>query len=137
MLPESIPELVYSKIAGCALAIFPGFLALAISLLLPGGIAFFELAEEPTFWWWLMNLLFMIHLTALYSLFLRSGAFVLALGTMIGTMIVTGFFLTLMAIGGGSDSSQLFLGMAAVGLGILCVGCHAIILLRMPVLGER
>lgn len=137
MLPESIPALVYSKIFGCAIATLPGFLAIAMSLVLPGGTAFFELFTEPVFWWWLMNLVLLVHLTALYSLYLRSGAFVLALGTMIGTMIMTGFFLTLMAIGGGSDGTQFLLGLAAVGLGVLCFGCHAIILIRMPALGER
>lgn len=139
MLPESIPALVYSKIAGCALAIAPGISALVISILfLPGGMEFIpELAGEPGFWWWLMNLLFLIHMTALFSLYLRSGAFVLALGTMLGTMFMTGIFVSMIAMGNGGDDVASMLGVAAFVLGLLCVGCHAVILLRMPVLGEK
>jgi ABC-type transport system involved in multi-copper enzyme maturation permease subunit len=138
MLPESTLNLVYSKIFGCAIATLPGFLALALSFCLPGGLEFLrELGDEPGFWWWLMNLLFLIHLTAIYSLYLRSGAFVLALGTMIGTMIFTGFIMALLSIGGGGNEHQALLGLAAVGLGLICVACHAIILLRMPSLGQR
>ena len=84
-----------------------------------------------------MNLVLLIHLTALYSLYLRSGAFVLALGTIIGTIIMTLFFMTMISIGSGGRETEGLFGLAAVILGVICLGCHAIILLRMPSLGER
>jgi ABC-type transport system involved in multi-copper enzyme maturation permease subunit len=139
MLPVSIPALVYSKIAGSALAMSPGIIALMTSiLLLPGGTDFISnAAAEPVFWWWVMNLVLAIHLTALFSLYLRSGAFVLALGTVAGSMIMTGTCLSMMAMGGGRDVINGLFGLAVFVLGLLCVGCHAVILLRMPVLGEK
>ena len=137
MLPESIPALVYSKVLGCALATTPGILALSASIVvLPGGTKFLsEAGDEPGFWWWLMNLVFLIHLTALFSLYLRSGAFVLALGTMFGTMFMTGIFLGMIAMGGADVEGVL--GFMAFILGFVCIGCHVLILNRLPVLGEK
>eukprot|EP00456_Euglypha_rotunda_P008350 TRINITY_DN1163_c0_g1_i8.p1 TRINITY_DN1163_c0_g1~~TRINITY_DN1163_c0_g1_i8.p1 ORF type:complete len:530 (+),score=70.08 TRINITY_DN1163_c0_g1_i8:754-2343(+) len=139
MLPESTVKLVYSKILGCAIATLPGVLALAASILfLPGGTEFIdEIGDEPGFWWWLMNLLLLVHLTAIYSLYLRSGAFVLALGTMIGTMAFTGFILAMVAIGSGAPDPESFFALAAVLLGLICAACHGIMLRKMPLLGER
>lgn len=139
MLPHSVAALVYSKVLGCALAVLPGVFALAFSiLLLPGGMRTVdELIGEQWFWWWLMNLVLVVHLTAVYSLFLRSGAFALALGTMIGTMIMTGFAMAIFAIGVGGRELENVIGLAAFVLGLISVGCHVIILFRMPALGER
>lgn len=138
MLPHSIAHLVYSKVLGCTLATLPGVFALAFSIfLLQGGMrAVGELAGEPVFWWWLMNLVLLVHLTAVYSLYLRSGAFALALATMIGTMIMTAFVIAILAMGAGPDSEGVF-GLVAFVLGMISASCHVIILIRMPALGER
>jgi ABC-type transport system involved in multi-copper enzyme maturation permease subunit len=141
MLPISIPGLVYGKLAGCGLAVLPGVIAILLSIVaMPSGTkALEELIDEPGFWWWIMNLFLVIHLTALFSLYLRTGAFALALGTMFGSMFATGMILSMIAMatrGGGRDM-EVLLGMCAVGLGLVCVGCHAVILMRMPVLGEK
>lgn len=139
MLPESTLKLIYSKILGCAIATSPGVIALIGSILmLPGGTeTVAELVDAPLFWWWVMNLLLLIHLTAAYSLFLRSGAFVLALGTMIGTMMFTGFMLAMIAIASGGSEPAFFFELATVLLGLICVACHGIIFQKMPRLGER
>ena len=50
---------------------------------------------------------------------------------------MTGMFLAMISIGGSGDVTEGLLGLAAFVLGLLCVGCHAVILLRMPVLGEK
>lgn len=138
MLPRSIPELVYTKVLGCALALLPGVLSLTLSFVMPGGCDFIKpLTDEPYMFWWLMNLILMIHLTALFSTFLRSGAFALAFGTTIGTMILTGMILGSVAFASGSDVIQgLFLLAALVQAGA-CAGCHVIILQRIPKLGEK
>jgi len=137
MLPLSIPVLVYSKLAGCAMATTPGIVSIVLAIfLLPGGSEVWKLLEHSGFWWWMMNLLCMIHLTALFSLYLRTGAFVLALGTMIGSMIVTGFFMAMTQMGGPNAGEGLIF-LAAMVLGAVCVGCHVIILTRMPALGEK
>ena len=139
MLPRSIPDLAYSKVLGCGLALLPGVLANLFALLfLPGGPKLIgEFFDEPGFWWWLMNLLLLIHLTVVLSLHLRWGAMAMAFGLIAGSMFVTAIAISAMALGGGIRHEQEMLGVFAVVLGIVCVGCHAIVLVRLPKLGER
>ncbi len=139
MLPRSIPDLAYSKALGCALALIPGVIANLIGLfVLPGGTrAFSDAVDEPAFWWWLMNLFLMIHLTTLLSLHLRWAALGLGFAITVGSMIATGFLMSILAMGGGIRRPDDMLGMFAVLLGILCLACHAIILTRLPALGEK
>ena len=138
MLPQSIPALVYSKMAGCALATLPGIISLVVSIFLPGGTEFRRILDRPEFWCWLMNLLFMIHLTALLSLYLRSGAFVAALGITAGTMVMTGCFIAMLSFGSRSNNTaEGMIGMAAFALALACLFCHVMIISRMPVLGEK
>ena len=137
MLPKSVPAIVYSKFAGCGLALLPGVFALVWSIFLTDGGRFLaEAGTEPGFLWWLMNLLLLIHLTAVNSLFLRSGAFVLALGMVIGSMIMTGLIIAMLTFGRGDPSGFVF-GICSVGIVCVCAGCHAVILARLPVLGTR
>lgn len=139
MLPESIASVVYSKLVGCAIATAPGVIALLVSLfLMPGGLDEAPRAmQQPAFWWWIMNLATLIHLTALYSLFLRSGAFVLAIGTMIGTMVLTAVIASIISIGTGAGDEVALFVMASFTLAFICAGCHAAILMRLPVLGQK
>lgn len=138
MLPQSVPALVYSKLAGCGLAVLPGICAIWISLFMPGGWRFVDdVGDQPGFWWWIMNLIAMIHLTALFSLFLRSGAFVLALGSMIGTMMMTTFVIIMISIGSSQEPANRLFGLCAVALALICAGCHVIILVRLPALGTK
>lgn len=139
MLPTSTPVLVYSKLAGCLLATLPGMVALAFSMIaLPGGATFIpEVLDKSVFWWWLMNLVFMIHLTALLSLYLRSGAFVLAIGTMIGTMIMTVVVLETVGMMIGFQQVESVMAGVALLLGLLSIACHAFLQLRMPELGKK
>ena len=139
MLPISIPGLVYSKIAGCGLAILPGVFALLLSMILmPSGMRWMhDAGKEPAFWWWIMNLLLMIHLTLLFSLYLRTGAFALALGAMIGFWFVQGIALSMIAMSTRGRSGEGLIVLFDIALGLICVGCHAIILLRLPRLGEK
>ena len=135
MLPKSIPELVYCKVIGCGLATLPGISALLLTLAMPGGWDFGNLTDQPYFWWWIMNLLLMIHLTGLFSMYLRSGAFALALGTTVGLMILTGIFAEMLVV--QRNSLEWIFGLSAVLIGVVCAACHGIILRRMPILGEK
>lgn len=137
MLPQSVPSLVYSKLAGCGLAVTPGIVSMWISLFLPGGWKFVpDVGDQPAFWWWIMNLVLLVHLTALFSLFLRSGAFVLALGTVFGTMLMTGFVIAMLSIGSGDPTPGMF-GFCSFVIGMICIGCHVVILARLPALGAK
>ncbi len=139
MLPRSIPDLAYSKGLGCGLVLLPGVFAnLFVLLFLPGGPKLMgEVFDEPGFWWWLMNLFLLIHLTAVLSLQLRWGAMALSFGLTAGSMFVTALAISTMAFGGGMRHEEELLGVMAVLIGIACLGCHAIVLLRLPKLGEK
>ena len=141
MLPRSIPDLAYSKVLGCGLGLLPGVLAnLGGVLFLPGGPKLLgEALREPGFWWWLMNLVLLIHLTVVLSLHLRWGALAMAFGLTTGLMFLSGILISMMAIGMGMRGRQPddMFGMLAVMIGFVCVACHAVVLVRLPKLGER
>jgi len=139
MLPQSIPSIVYSKFGGCALASTPGVIALLCSLALPGGTEFIgELFRDAGLIWWIMNLVLVIHLTAVFSIYLRSGAFVLAIGGMICSMVLSSFVDYMIAVATrGMYKPQEIHGHCAIGLAVICIACHGIILWRMPSLGEK
>ena len=139
MLPRSIPDLAYSKILGTGLVLLPGVFAnLFVLLFFPGGPKVIgDLFDKPVFWWWLMNLVLLIHLTVVLSLHLRWGAMALSFGLTAGSMFVTGIAISTMAFAGGMRHEEEMLGVMAVLIGIVCLGCHAVVLLRLPKLGER
>ncbi len=139
MLPRSIPDVAYSKVLGCGLGLLPGVLAnLGGVLFLPGGTKLVgEALNEPGIWWWLMNLVLLIHLTVVLSLHLRWGALALAFGLTTGLMFLSGILISVMSIGGGRYAGEETLGGLAVMIGFVCVACHAVVLVRLPKLGER
>lgn len=139
MLPTTTAALVYNKIIGCLLATLPGVVALGLSIVaFPRGTALvYEVLDKPAFWWWQMNLILMIHLTGVLSLYLRSGAFVLSIGIVIGGMIMTGVIIDTMGIARGFRHVEYFLGGIAFMLGLICLPCHAVVLLRIPELGKK
>ncbi len=141
MLPRSIPDLAYSKVLGCGLGLLPGVGANLFALVfLPGGPRLMgEVFGAPGFWWWIMNLFLLIHLTVVLSLQLRWGAMALSFGLTAGSMFVTAIAMSAMAFGFSLRGNQPedLLGVMAVLIGIACLGCHAIVLLRLPKLGEK
>ena len=139
MLPRSIPDLTYSKILGTGLVLLPGVFAnLFVLLFFPGGPKVIgDLFDKPVFWLWLMNLVLLIHLTVVLSLHLRWGAMALSFGLTAGSMFVTGIAISTMAFAGAMRHEEEMLGVMAVLIGIVCLGCHAVVLLRLPKLGER
>ena len=139
MLPRSIPDLAYSKVLGCGLVLLPGLFANLFALLfLPGGPKLLgDVLDESGFWWWLMNLMLFIHLTVVLSLHLRWGALAMAFGLTAGLMFVTAVFISALAVGGRGNGFEDMLGGFAVMLGFACLACHAVVLMRLPKLGER
>ena len=139
MLPRSITSVVYSKVCGCGLAMLPGGGTLFCSLFLPGGMDFLtELTRQPGVWWWMMHLILLIHLAAVFSIFLRTGAFVLAMGAVIGSIVLTSLIYSMISLSSrGSEGSEDLMTAWTVGLGLVCASCHAIIVMKMPSLGEK
>jgi len=133
MLPVSAVEVAYAKLFGGTLVTWPGALAILFSMiLLPGGTRYAdEILDEPGFWWWILNLVFMIHLSVVLSLYFRSGAFVISVGTMIGLMI-----LTVMVIASVFDDEAGFVFFNML-LMFGCVGCHVALIRYLPILAER
>ena len=138
MLPRSVADLVYSKVFGCGLAMLPGIGAALITLFMPGGTEFWNnVGDNSFFWWWMLNLVVIIHLTSLFSTFLRSGAFALAIATTVGSMILTGIVVSMLEISGGSNSIGGFFVFMNSVLVVFCGASHGIILQRIPKLGEK
>ena len=139
MLPRSIPDLAYSKVLGCGLGLLPGVMANLFAVFcLPGGMKLVgEALREPGWWYWMMNLVLLIHLTVVLSLHLRWGALAMAFGLTAGTMFFTGLMISIMSIGGGGNIYEETFGGLAVMIGFACIACHAIVLVRLPKLGER
>ena len=137
MLPRSISDIVYSKVLGCAIALLPGILSLFLSFFMPGGCHFFKpLTSEPYVFWLLMNPILMIHLSALFSTYLRSGVFALAFGTTICSMMLTGMLIGSLAIAGHGTAEGIIILTALLQVAA-CVACHIVIVQRIPKLGEK
>jgi len=140
MLPRSVPDIVYSKLTGCGIALLPGIVANVIGIFwMPDGIRIMtEVIDSTFFLYWLMNLVFMIHLTAVLSLYLRWGALAMSIGLTVGSMFVTAtVWTTSIIMGVSSGNSASFYGLSSVILMALCIGCHSIVIKNTTKLGER
>jgi len=93
LLPISVPQLAYSKIAGCLLAVLPtvAFLCFACWLA-PTALREF-VSDEPAKFGYLLSLaVFFIHLSTMLSLTVKNGAIALAFfGTLIGRVMLAAF----------------------------------------------
>lgn len=141
MLPRSVAYIVYSKIAGCLIGLIPGMVAIFVAffLLFENKSTFREYLKQPAAWWVVANFLLAIHLCALFSTYLRRGVFALSLTLTVSTMILTttlmpSFFFR--PVPGGMQPDT-FLGLMVIPVLLVCAGCHLVILLRLPHLGEK
>jgi hypothetical protein len=139
MLPRTVPNIFYTKLAGCLFGLIPGMVALLTAFLLLEGC--FEIHtnnnSEGFAWWYVANLLLAIHLCLVFSLYVRWGALAMGFALTFGSMMMTGVIIDLMRFRGGFMNPNDFLGFFAVPILLACVGCHLIILLRLPALGEK
>ncbi|MBT4863663.1 MAG: hypothetical protein HON53_00895 [Planctomycetaceae bacterium] len=98
MLPKSMPELVYTKVAGCLFTLGPALFYMGLgAMMYPAGMAdFFDnIVTESWFWVMLFVYGFFLHLTALLSLYVKWGALPLAIGLMIFGYIFFGMAVSL------------------------------------------
>ena len=139
MLPQSVAKVCYSKIIGCVVGLVPGMIALFI--------AFYVLSRDVIATnnhniafacWYVANLFLLIHLSLLFSLYLRWGAFAMAIAVIFGSMFVSVICAEqLMIRWRGSMHPGEVLGFLTYPIIIACVGCHVVLLLRIPALGEK
>ena len=139
MLPRTVPHICYTKLAGCLVGLIPGIAALFIAfLLLEGAFEIHRQQHSHGFaWWYVANLLLGIHLCLVFSLYVRWGAIAMGFALTFGLMILTGIIIDLMRFRGGFVNPDDVLGLFAIPTLLGCVGCHLIILLRLPALGEK
>lgn len=134
MLPISTLQLTYTKLLGGLLVTLPGFAALLMSFFFQGGTRLFENAyDEVGFWYWVTNLLFLIHMSLAFSLFLRSGAFVLAVGATIGMNVLA----VLMMIGTGNNGEEVMIVFVMILMLGACAFTHVMLVARLPYLAEK
>ena len=143
MLPHSVPDLVYSKIGGCLTGLIPGMIAIvtAFFLLTDSTITWRELYMVPRNLWFAVftvaHLVLAIHLTALFSLYLRWGALAMAIALTIGTWIFLTVCIDQLSIQIGFSRYSALPVLFATPVVMVCAGCHLMILLRLPALGEK
>jgi len=141
MLPRSVPNLVYTKLAGCVFALLPGMVALVVAFtaLSESKSALVEMIDEPAAWWFVANLFLIVHLSALFSLYLRWGAFAMALAVTIGGMTASMVLIETMmfTVGFARMNHDTILGLMILPIILVCVACHLVALLRVPALGEK
>lgn len=132
MLPQSVPKLVYSKLAGVLPGVAPGLIAFLISGWIQPN-AFFHSADQ-----FMVIVIWMIsvpHLAAALSMFLRWGAVPLAFGLTLGQLLCTEWFFH--RVWGGGDLRAFGLYCVCPMYSVLCLLCHVAILNRLPRLAAR
>jgi ABC-type Na+ efflux pump permease subunit len=141
MLPHSVPYIAYNKVCGCLLGLVPGMIAVvtAFTLFSDSTRTLDNIVREPATWWVLANLCLIVHLSAMFSTYLRWGAFALSLIVTGGFMLLTDFFLGQLARATSMNHSQLItvMIMMIIPVVLACAGCHLVVLLRLPALAEK
>lgn len=141
MLPRSVPHVIYTKLAGCLVGLVPGMIAVFVAfvMLSEQNRTLLDTIDKPPAWWFVANLFLLVHLCAMLSLYLRWGAFAVALAITVGSMIMTGMMLEMMFFLPRiwPNNPEAIFGLLAVFVLMACASCHFVILLRLPVLGEK
>ena len=141
MLPHSVPFLVYSKAAGCAITLAPAVFWFFFGAFV-GPDMFADGVEEITgsvegleaFMFFLVQYLVFVHATALFSLFVGAGALPLA--------IFVVFVLNMCCLSpftwgpGTSDGTGFFVLMSMFGMCITAV-LHVLIGVRLRAIGAQ
>lgn len=82
MLPISTLRIAYSKLAGCVLGLLPGILYLGAGILLAPD-SFIDILVSREAWAAVVVFILFLHLTALFSLYVKWGALPLAIGVLV------------------------------------------------------
>ena len=103
MLPQSIGEIAYSKLLGCSFSFVPALTFLILGMICApesAGDAIEEILTEEGAWYAISQYFVFLHLAALLSLFVKWGAFPLAIAVvylgngLFGSMLSLLFFRT-------------------------------------------
>ena len=139
MLPRSVTHLCYTKLAGCLFGLIPGIVALFTAFFLLSGATHNHNNEmnQGFAWWYAANLLLAVHLCLVFSLYVRWGALAAAFAATFGSMFVTVMCVEMMQMRVPGRQPMDILGIITVPVLLACVGCHLILLLRLPALGEK
>lgn len=139
MLPRSMVDICYTKLAGCLVGLLPGIGALFIAFFLLRDSSQIFRQQDGVFFalWYGANLCLAVHLTLLFSLYFRWGSLAMAFACTWGSMIVSVLAVELIFRSTMFRHQQLFFGMLSIPLLLACAGCHLILLLRVPALGEK
>lgn len=132
MLPRSSVEILYSKLGGTMLGLYPGFLALCAGCLIAPINVFEFLTPRDPGPFILAHLILVPHLAAVYALWLRWGAVSLAIGSMIGLFA---FCIAVFEVVFRFRESTFNL----IGFFILlfCVACHFFLMAQFRRFAER
>jgi|GEM_PF-2145611 hypothetical protein len=120
MLPASLAEVAYCKIAGCLFGLLPAVAWFCFgALCAPESLLefFAEAVDEPVFYFMAMHYVVLLHLAAFLSLFVKWMAFPLAFGLVFMTNFCCIWTMQEMGSGGNGDGSavvMIFLGGFAV-----------------------
>ncbi|TWU14843.1 hypothetical protein CA54_37130 [Symmachiella macrocystis] len=138
MLPISIPEIVYSKWAGCLLATVPalGYFVAGV-ILYPDDFADFvqDALEEPWFYYTVMQFVVGYHLCTLFSMFIKYGAVALAIALVfVGNILMIS---TIEALTTGFSNGDEFAILGCMGSMVLTAFLHLAVIFRMQVMATR
>ena len=137
-LPISIPEIVYSKWAGCLLATVPawGYFFAGV-VLSPVDFADFmqDALIEPGFYYTVMQFVVGYHLCTLLSMYIKFGA----VAVTVALMVVSTIFMlnTLSALTSGFSSNNEIAVLGCMASMVITVILHLAVIFRMQVMATR
>lgn len=140
MLPISMSQIAYSKLAGALLSLVP-----ACAYLLLGCLFAFEniienmgeILPEPGFWMMVVEVLFFWHLTAFLSTYIKWGALPLAFVLMLVGNMMLGIFISLMLMGSSSGDGEGLSLIFTLAMSVGIVISHFLINERLSLLASR
>ena len=138
MLPTSIPALVYSKWLGCLLATVPALTYFFAGVFLSPEDFFFvleEFADEPGFYYLLMQFVVGFHLCTLLSMYIKYGSVAVTVALLFVGNILT--VMTVQMLTWGTSDGEAFFVLGCMASMALTAILHAGVILRVGVMAQR
>jgi hypothetical protein len=141
MLPRSVPSIVYSKLAGALIGLFPCLVCFSVAFVASGALdALFHSDWTGVSYSMLMIPSFVLlpHLAAVFAMMLRWGAVPLAIGALYAlTIVETSMIGCVFIFLPGSGGIEVALAIMGVMNMALCVACHFEVLRRFHKHSEK
>ena len=138
LLPKSIGEIAYSKLFGTLIGLLPALLVIFVgAVCAPDGFfdAVQDMLEKPGGWYGISQLILLIHLSTLLSLYVKWGAMPLAFASVYGGNILMMFFFSMMfRFGPPGDEMWVLFSLVTI---VACIVMHPIIGNRLRHLAAR